>query len=149
MNTEVALPPQLEDNIVRALRREHLLRRSRKVPIAIAAVVAAVIAVFTIPRHAPPAASQYMLLLYDTPTLAPGDHAPEYGKWARANGAHVVAGDELGVQLATLGSMREGEKLGGYFIISAASDAEAMRIARDCPHVRNGGALAIRKIIAH
>ena len=33
-----------------------------------------------------------------------------------------------------------------FFIIQAADSAEAYRIARDCPHLRHGGTIQLRRI---
>jgi hypothetical protein len=38
--------------------------------------------------------------------------------------------------------------LAGYFIIGAASLEEARSIARDCPHLKYGGSVEIRRIEA-
>ncbi len=40
----------------------------------------------------------------------------------------------------------DSESLAGFFIVSAASAAEADSIARSCPHVRHGGKVVIRRI---
>jgi hypothetical protein len=35
----------------------------------------------------------------------------------------------------------------GFFIIRAATEAEALGVARTCPHLRHGGAVAVRPIV--
>jgi hypothetical protein len=37
------------------------------------------------------------------------------------------------------------DELGGFFLIQADS-AEAYRIARECPHLRHGGTVQVRRI---
>lgn len=41
------------------------------------------------------------------------------------------------------------EAIGGYFHISAADDAEAREIARQCPVLAFGGAVEVRAIVDH
>jgi hypothetical protein len=80
----------------------------------------------------------------------------EYKAWAgrlAASGA-LVAGEKLAdepiTRLAANGAseMPRGtaDELGGFFIIQVADSAEAFRIARDCPHLRHGGTVQVRRI---
>jgi hypothetical protein len=41
------------------------------------------------------------------------------------------------------------EGIGGYYIINAADEAEAIEIARECPALVHGGAVEVRAIIDH
>jgi hypothetical protein len=36
--------------------------------------------------------------------------------------------------------------LAGYFIVTARDAGEAIEIARSCPHLKHGGAIAVRPI---
>jgi hypothetical protein len=40
-----------------------------------------------------------------------------------------------------------GDRLAGYFVIGAASRAEAERIAATCPHLRHGGRVLVKAIL--
>jgi hypothetical protein len=108
---------------------------------------------------APPDASQqYLLLLYDTDAtshLSPAAMSAviaEYSEWARelrSRGKLVFAeklsdapSEWFGGQVASVG----GERLGGFFLIRAASVGEARQIAAECPHVKHGGRVEVRAI---
>ena len=126
-------------------------------------------------RPAPPVASasapkdKYVLLLHGpartrpaTPQQAAADSATEralvaeYSAWAgqlAAAGA-LVAGEKLAddpLTILTANGVTEplrltADELGGFFIIQAADSAEAFRIARDCPHLKHGGTVQVRRI---
>jgi hypothetical protein len=109
-------------------------------------------------------AARYALMLfedasYQSPTdeTAQRDRVTEYGDWARSLAARnqLEAGDELasdGWVLEPGGASRVGDirseagTLAGYFVIRAADDAKAAEIARDCPHLRYGGRVLLRRI---
>jgi hypothetical protein len=64
-----------------------------------------------------------------------------------------VAGEKLGDSARELTAAAtveraatDPESLAGFFIVSAASAAEADSIARSCPHVRHGGKVDVRPI---
>jgi hypothetical protein len=102
---------------------------------------------------------QFLLLLYDEVTAGPPP-APEriaaivaeYTAWANtlaAQGQLVSAeklsdapSDWLGGAVAT----RNGERIGGFFLIRARDLAEARRIAGQCPHLKYGGRIELRPI---
>ena len=148
---EITPPPELERKIALELRRQGLLRRR---PVALFAVAAAaLIAAIAIwqTRPAPPPAPNYILLLYESPQFS-GGNREEYGQWARQMQPLIAGGEELGpTQLAVAGKNTPlpnmVPKLTGYFLIDAADDAGAMRVARACPHLRHGGAVVLRKIV--
>ena len=80
----------------------------------------------------------------------------EYSAWARglaAAGSLVMAeklADDPLTVLAASGATEAvrgtADELGGFFVIQAADSAEAFRIARDCPHLRHGGTVQVRRI---
>jgi hypothetical protein len=41
------------------------------------------------------------------------------------------------------------ETVGGYFLIEAEDEAEAVRIAGDCPGLARGGAVEVREVLSH
>ena len=77
----------------------------------------------------------------------------------KAAGAHV-AGDELNV-IATAKSIRGAggaqvtdgpfvdtkEQLGGYYLIEAANEAEALNWAKQCPATMHGGGMELRPLM--
>ena len=79
----------------------------------------------------------------------------EYAAWAGQLAARgsLVAGEKLADEpltvLASAGTVDvqrfTADELGGFFIIQADS-AEAYRIARDCPHLKHGGTVQLRRI---
>ena len=111
---------------------------------------------------------QYVLLLHGparrpavTAAQAAADSATEasliaeYRVWAmglRDSGA-LLLGAKLAdapLTILTSGTSRDlspntDDALGGFFLIQADS-AEAFRIARDCPHLRHGGTVEVRRI---
>jgi len=146
-------PAGLEARLVARMREERLLPSRRRWPwlAAAAAVLAVVVALWMPLRHREaPAGSAYILLLYEAvPETPHPDRAAEYGRWARRMRPHVTGGEELGAQIMAIGSgvtAPAGSRLAGYFLLQAATDAEAVRIAKACPHLRYGGNVVLRKI---
>lgn len=100
---------------------------------------------------------RYALLLYAGSVNAPPvDDVVANQMWARklvAEGREV-SGEKLspgGAMLAHsdgpgAGGSRVGEDVQGFFIVSAASDAEALSIARSSPHFLNGGRIVVSLI---
>ena len=80
----------------------------------------------------------------------------EYSAWAGrlAGEGKLLAGEKLAddplTMLVANGTADvprfTADEVGGYFIIQAADSAEAYRIARDCPHLKHGGTIQLRKI---
>lgn len=105
-------------------------------------------------------AGTYLLLLYEAAEPAhsaagedPAAVAARYGRWAQELGGHCLGGEEL----AEGGyALRPGEapaavaesagRIGGYFLIAAESPAEAVELARSCPHLERGGWIELRPI---
>ena len=113
---------------------------------------------------------RYMLLLRGGDADAEASYTPEqvqeivqrYIAWSdqlRREGRHRGA-DELkssgpvvrarNGQVVVDGPYAETkENIGGYYIIEAADEAEAIEVAKGSPALRNGGAVEIREIIEH
>jgi|RhiMetdeSRZDD1v2_1073273.scaffolds.fasta_scaffold219125_4 hypothetical protein len=80
----------------------------------------------------------------------------EYRAWAirlRESGSLVIAEKLADDPLTLLSANAAAEmprntadELGGFFLIQAADSAEAFRIARECPHLRHGGTIEVRRI---
>jgi len=126
-------------------------------------VVPSTVASVSVPKQ------QYVLLLHGPARTAPlsarqsaADSAAEvaivaeYRAWAmrlRESGALVMAeklADDPVTMLASTGATElphgTANELGGFFLIQAADSAEAFRIARECPHLKYGGTVQVRRI---
>jgi hypothetical protein len=109
--------------------------------------------------------NQYLLLLHETPgdysSLSPAQMQEEvarYGAWAgeMAQRGLLVSGEKLtddggrhlrAGPLASDGPYAEAKDvIGGFFMIKAASDAEAETLAASCPHLRSRNWIEIRRI---
>jgi len=61
----------------------------------------------------------------------------------------LKGGEKLKDQVVVLGPpfpAAEQGRLGGYFLVTAASLEQALEIARDCPHLRYGGRVVVRPV---
>jgi hypothetical protein len=117
----------------------------------------------TIPKE------KYVLLLHGPARAVPSTAAQsaadsareralvaEYSAWAGrlAAAGSLVAGEKLAdaplTMLTSTGAVATprftADEVGGFFIIQAADSAEAYRIARDCPHLKYGGTVQVRRI---
>jgi hypothetical protein len=140
--------PALEERVVRAVYAPQ--RRRWWVSAAVTATAAALILVVARPqslRHPwvvpADAGNQYVLLL---------EQGSEY-QWPPASGMprreheYALWADSL----ARLGKLDRGGKLlprgeiSGLFIIRAADDADAARIAATCPHIKYGGHVEVKR----
>lgn len=168
-------PAALEDRVVGALGARGMLAPSRRpawrtAAAAIALFVAgALVGAFTAGRNSSPPVtaegSRYVLLLYEDQgtTAAAKDQTDarvdEYRRWARgvAREGTAISGERLqdsGTRLARLGTSVTtgpeappgGARLGGYFIITARSAADAERVAASCPHLQYGGQIVLKAI---
>ena len=108
---------------------------------------------------AAPRGGTYLLLLHVRTAAGaatrPADEArivAEYSRWARglsAAGKLVVAeklADRPAEMLGAGAPPDDGDRIGGFFLIRAASFEEAQRIANDCPHLQYGGRVELRAI---
>ena len=114
-------------------------------------------------------AAQFMILLFEDAAYAqpePGEEgarAAEYGNWAgdlTARGIRIE-GDELlpgGVTLTRAGagaSLESGVpgtpagRFAGYFIVGSSDMDQAIGIARETPHLRYGGRIAVIPLAGH
>jgi hypothetical protein len=112
------------------------------------------------------ARSQFLLLLHERPTsrAIPPVELPrvvaEYAAWARQlqQRGVLVAAEKLaddpgrwvlprpdGIHVES-GAPSAAGAIGGYFVIAADSYDQAVRIARECPHLKYGGEIEVRAI---
>ncbi|HVT60063.1 MAG TPA: hypothetical protein VHR45_16905 [Thermoanaerobaculia bacterium] len=164
---EIEPPPSLEERTVRALRHSGILRRGRprrRLPGRAFRLAAAALLLLALgfsagrlDRGAPRAGLRYLLLLredrrFRVPDAGSRVLVEEYSRWAaglRRDGS-LVAGERLAAEskLLPAGESPLSEaRIGGLFIVVAGSDAEALALARTCPHLAHGGSLELRKIV--
>ncbi len=169
---EIEPPPALRERVKATLRARRQLRpRSRRVLGVFAALAAAVLLFLagrlSAPGRGPPSdeRQEFALLVYEGPGFdRPTDrhtYFVEYDAWGRgleARGLLVHAralepgssllqasGGRVSVEpheiTADIGTMT------GFFIIRAADSAQALAIARTCPHLKHGGTIVLRPIL--
>ena len=167
-------PPALEARVSRTLVARGLLRPrgaalKRGVGAAAAAVtifVAGYVAGGVRPDAAPAPAglARYALFLYEDDrfdaTRPEAELVAEYRAWAvgLAERGRLAAGEKLAAEghlldgrsgsivVAPRGVTANAGVLTGLFIIRAFSEAEALAIARSCPHLSYGGRIDVRPI---
>ena len=135
--------PALEDRVVRAV-----LGRPRRWTWAVAAAAAAaLLLIIAHPWSRPPATGQtYLLLLspgpgyLDPPPGHMDERRAEYARWA--DSLARLGKLDLGGRLEPPGAVVD-----GLFIIRAANDSDAARIAATCPHNKYHGQIEIRRFI--
>ena len=137
--------PALEDRVVHVVIGGG--RRGRWIWLSVVAAAAAALLVLTHPWSPARRSGQtYLLLLSPGPAyLAPppghmDERRAEYGRWADS--------------LARIGKLDvegrlepPGDIVDGLFIIRAADDADAARIAATCPHNKYRGHIELRRFI--
>ena len=106
---------------------------------------------------APDGRSLYLLLLYPGPHHAAGGRVDEearvaeYGAWARRlrSAGQFVSAERLKDAALVLGGDVPGAAPPGpqgFFLIRARDGAEAEAVARECPHLRHGGRVAVQAV---
>ncbi|MBK5258280.1 MAG: hypothetical protein JJE51_01685 [Thermoanaerobaculia bacterium] len=150
--------------VLAAKLKESRTRRRRFGELALAATIAMVAFLAgrtTVVPAAVPAEPAYMLLVHDDlpPQADSAKLHEEYGRWAAglAEGGRLSGGEELGDTRLLLEpgagsdvartSARSTRSIGGYFLLTVGNEAEALAIARDCPHLKRGGTVEVREIV--
>jgi hypothetical protein len=157
LSPDVAPPDELEERTVARLRREGLLRARRRWPLVAAAVVifaAGVAAGAGWRNPGSPSATdpRFLLLLHGAGTAGGEDErltVEAYRAWAAKlrHEGRVVTGERLSRNsVAVPSDAVNAEPLGGFFIVSAASLADAVAVAESAPHVARGGHIVVRPI---
>lgn len=161
-------PPRLEERVSASLGEAGLLARpaSKRLWSASLFRIAAGLLLFAAGMAARPAwnalvhretrrGERFALLLYEGDSQALlEDDVSAHRLWARklADSGHEVSGEKLSgfkVELTPTAeqvpsaSIRD---LEGFFVISAASEAEATAIARSSPHFQHGGLVVVKRI---
>lgn len=173
---ETAPPPEIEERVVSALRREGLLGRARKraprgtrrrlataASILVAALGGWVARGWADAAPPPPEGTREFLVLLSEPealetTKSTAELVDEYRRWAGelASEGLLVSARRLtegGVSLAAglaapaaLSPQASQSQATGYFVIRAESLAGAVERVEDCPHLRYGGAISVREV---
>lgn len=169
LRTHPQPPPDLEGRVVTAVIASQGWRppapgRRGWLLVAAAAAVFFVIGVSVgrvskepVPTTSESSAARYMLLLAGevAPAADGSSRSEEYGAWARSVSATgvFIRGAELSPVARLVGAppmdaLAEGlATVGGYFIIEAPSEEDAVRLAQTCPHVKHGGTIQIRRLL--
>ncbi len=146
-NLPLETPPDtaLEERVVSALVAAGLVRRRRWTVWAAAAAVillAAGVATFR-QQHAVPPGKTYLVLLYEDSTYRPAPPGHDAARVAvLARWADSL--DAFG-KYERAGRVRGPGPLGGLFIVRAADDADAARIAASCPFTQWGGHIEVKR----
>lgn len=140
---EMPPPSRVAASLARTLTRRQSATSKWRVTVAASLLVAAFLAgrFSADSRSAGPEGQTFAFLLYGGPSEAGDDRAAEYGAWARelARSGRRVSGERLADQSAVAGiAMPDVAPLRGFFIVEAASPAEAILLARSHPHARDG-----------
>jgi hypothetical protein len=175
MARPVEPPPALKNRVAESLRTRglvaHATGRRPNIMSVVAYAVAALVLVTggalvgrRVEKPAQDLRPRFALLLYEDAGFRPGSHTElvaEYAAWAdslRGQGKLVMA-EELdqaeAVVLSGAGNAAPaspGEErsaigiLGGFFIVRVATREEALTLARQCPHLRHGGRVVLRRL---
>jgi len=174
---EAEVPAALEGRVAEALRREGLLRgtppalrkRLAWLPAAAALLFAAgwfAHSLYLQASRVPlTAGKQYLLLLRQGAMVetSPSEEdalVKEYAAWGRAlhEKGELVLAEKLADDLRLLPAAAQDpahipqvesvSRVQGFFLIRATSLEDALRIARECPHLRHGGSIEVRPIAA-
>jgi hypothetical protein len=167
LESETPPPPHLKERLLATLRARQLIepaRPSRSFAWPLIAAAACLVVGFAggfAVRGSPVSegsAPRYLLLLYEDSTYQdaarPAERAAEYSAWARSLAAEgrAISGDELAVDSQVVASPPATSRialgtLGGFFLIGAANEADAVAVARNSPHVKYGGTIVVRPIM--
>jgi hypothetical protein len=136
----------LEERVVSTLIAAGLVRRRRVWPV-LAAAAAVIVLAFGVtlfrPKHTLAPGKTYVVLLYEDSTYrpAPAGHGAErvavLARWADSLSAFG--------KFERAGRLSGSGPLGGLFLIRAADDADAARIAASCPFTQWGGHIDVKR----
>jgi hypothetical protein len=150
----------LESRIVDHLRKEGLIKAASsriKITLRWAALIVFGIGLFLFGAFYSSALKEdsytFILLLSNSEqmfTEDPSGRFEEYGRWSteiQKQGISIT-GEKLSSSKVTIGTTENtGSIFTGFFLVSVSSEAEAVKLAGTCPHIKYGGAIEIRKIV--
>jgi hypothetical protein len=147
LSPEIQPDSALEGRVVSTLVAVGLVRRRRVWPVWVAAAAAVIVLAIGVtvfrPTHKLAHGKTYVVLLYEDSTYrpAPAGHGAErvavLARWADSL-------DTFG-KFERAGRLSGPGPLGGLFIIRAADDADAARIAASCPFTKWGGHIDVKR----
>jgi hypothetical protein len=167
--SQPSAPDRLQQRVVASLTERGLLRprhqrlRTRLLRIAAAAACAALIFVTgmrighdQVPLPTPRGAQEYAILLYGDGAGAGAQSVAAHQRWAsqlRRDG-HTLSGRKLGASATLLRATPAApdsaaggtQALTGFFVVTAATETEAIAIARSTPHFASGGTVVVRMV---
>ena len=171
LTMQAAPAPALEDRVVAALRKQGRIRTARPNWMRWAAAAAMAGVLFAagwlaggrqMTLSGETRMPEYLLLLrsgtmVEGSTTDEAARVREYGAWAgdlHRRGL-LVSAEKLSdeAQVLSASAMTEGtaatseNAVRGFFLIRSSSTEEALRIARECPHLRHGGTIEVRPIV--
>ena len=158
-------PAELRGRVLRTLLERGLIAPSRRRPPVTRILVYAAVAALLIAGGAwlgrtwptvLDSRPRFVLFLYEDeqfkPRVGHDQLVAEYTAWAdslrderKLLMAEELAPQETTLPLATAGVSTSFGKLAGFFIVRAASIEEATAIARQCPHLKHGGRVVLRR----
>lgn len=149
-------PARVEHHIVAALRERprapwYSMRWAAAAALVVAAFVAGAAWQRGIGGTTHNASPKFMLVLYGGEA---GNFRSEYEDWARAIAQQGIAitGEELGDASREIpapdATGPAAASMRGFFIVEVSDVDAAQQIAASCPHLRHGGHVAIRPIVA-
>jgi hypothetical protein len=140
--------PALEDRLVSTLVAAGIVRRRRAWPGLVAAAAAVIVLAIGVsvfrPKNTLAPGNTYVLLLYPDSTyrMPPKGHSAEriaeLARWVDSLAAKRKL--ERGGHLVGPGAA------GGLFMIRAANDSDAARIAATCPFTKYGGHIEVKRL---
>lgn len=77
------------------------------------------------------------------------DRVSEYAQWARRVREEGVgiSGARLANELEVIGAPAGEPSVSGFFLVDVEDEAQALQIARGCPHTRYGGSIIVGRIL--
>lgn len=157
----LAPAPGLESRISRTLRGRRAGARRLRLSLAaifLVAVGGLVGRWWTLPPASDQAEPRFILLLFEGPafdslSVTHEVRVTEYREWAEAlaSRGQLVDAAELAPVEQRLGDMpaaplSQGYVIAGFFVLRARDQADALRIAATCPHLRHGGGVSVRPL---
>ncbi len=140
--------PALEERVVSTLVAAGLVRRRRAWRVWVAAAAAVIVLAIGVsvlrPTHTLAQGNSYVLLLYQDSTYqsAPKGHGAErvaeLARWA--DSLYSAGNLERGGHLVGPGP------IGGLFLLRAANDSDAARMAATCPFTKYGGRVEVKRL---